>query len=444
MKRNVVPPQDALELFQTPPDLITMELLRKWLAHRMSGPPKYCLTDIIDISKEYASPPTVVPKEGHWDVRWAPNWGSIRSTTVGRFITNNLCFSRSKELRTAVPYVDVPWSKGTIGDIEQGAMDAFLENRIVFEDMTWVIDRMQWLGFGVTRFVAPSMSIDTIRIPGATRKLKKAILAGPRGDAIREGDLKELGATEKELLASAKGELEGRDPGIDVFNSGARGSFGNNFRNVALMRGAIRKSDDPSKITVSTASLEDGIPLAEQPAYADLIVQASFGRAISTAQGGYIAKQLNMAFQTLQLNPDPKSDCRTPLLYTVTIDNPREYLFRNYMSGGKLVEMTTDKLSGLKGQTVKMRSPLFCGDKRYICAKCAGGMYYRMGITNVGLIAGRIGTTLMNQALTSGLKRCKRYCDAKTSLIAGSPLEPNYYNVARKSKRDSTKSVRIG
>lgn len=185
----------------------------------------------------------------------------------------------------------------------------------------------------------------------------------------------------------------------------------NNFKNVALLRGAIRKSDDPSQITVSTASLEEGIPPEELPAYADLIVQASYGRSMMTAQGGYIAKQLNAAFQGLQLNPDPNSDCRTPLTLRVTVDNPREYLFRFYKEGGKLVEVMPDDLGDLKGKTLQFRSPLYCGDKKGICSKCAGTLHHRMGIVNIGLIAGRIGTTLMNASLKafhdSSLKRTR-------------------------------------
>ena len=185
----------------------------------------------------------------------------------------------------------------------------------------------------------------------------------------------------------------------------------NNFKNVALLRGAIRKSDDPSQITVSTASLEEGIPADEISAYADLIVQASYGRSMMTAQGGYIAKQLNAAFQGLKLDPDPKSDCRTPGTLLVQVDSPREYLFRFYVNGGKLIEVGPDDLDAIKGKTLRFRSPLYCGNKNGICAKCAGTLHHRMGILNIGLIAGRIGTTLMNASLKafhdSSLKRTR-------------------------------------
>ena len=48
--------------------------------------------------------------------------------------------------------------------------------------------------------------------------------------------------------------------------------------------GAIRHLSD-DKITISTKSLVDGIPQEEFAAYADLITQASYNRAIGTREG---------------------------------------------------------------------------------------------------------------------------------------------------------------
>jgi hypothetical protein len=148
------------------------------------------------------------------------------------------------------------------------------------------------------------------------------------------------------------------------------------------------------------ASLTDGIPEAEIPPYADLLVQASYGRAMMTAKGGYLAKQLNAAFQGLRLDPDPESDCRTPLTARVTVDEPREYLFRFYLGeGGRLVEVTPDALDSVKGRTLQFRSPLYCGARGCFCSRCMGTMFYRAGVLNVGLLASRIGTSQMAASL---------------------------------------------
>ena len=397
--RPIIKPEDAVAIVRTAPSQFTLSLLREWLAATAKRGPKYPPEAILDVPLDFRGTPPTTPGEGDWDVRWAPNWADVRSTTVGRFIANNFLFARNRALREAVPYIDKPWDGKVISGVEQTVIDAMLAGKITTQDVAWVVDRMQWLGYAPTNFLAPSMSIDTIRIPKSVRRLKEDILKSERGQRIRGGDLKELGATEKELIAAAESELKGKDPGFDIYASGARGNVGNNYKQVAVMRGAIRKSDDPSRITVSTASLEDGIPPDEVPAYADLMVQASYGRSMMTAQGGYIAKQLNAAFQSLSLDPDPESDCRTPLTLRVTIDDPREYLFRFYKDGGKLTEITPDLAPSLKGKVLQLRSPLYCGSKNGLCSRCAGKLHHRMGIQHVGLVTSRVGTSLMNASL---------------------------------------------
>lgn len=404
MDRKHLTAEEAEKVVRTPPNDYSIHMLREWFADRASGPAALPPTSEFAIPRSFAAPPpgeNASRAEGEWDVRFAPNWRGISGTTVGRFVANNLCFSRSRALREAVPYVDKPWDSKVIGELQQTAMDAMLAGEIDYEDMAWMVDRMQWLGYAPTVFVAPSMTIDTIRLPPGAKKLKKEILASPRGDKVRSGDLKELAAVESEIIAAARAELDGKDPGFEIYASGARGSVSNNYKQTAVMRGAIRKSDDPSIVSVSTASLEEGIPLDELPEYADLIVQASYGRAVMTATGGYIAKQLNMAFQSLRLDPDPRSDCRTKLTLRVSVDSPREYLFRNYVEGGATKTVLPKNLGDIKGKSVRFRSPMFCAQKGSICAACAGQMYYRMGITNIGLIANRIGTSIMAASLKS-------------------------------------------
>jgi hypothetical protein len=378
-----------------------MPLLRAWMAAAAGREARYDCRSAVPVPADLRRAPTADFPEGCWPVRCAPGWGDVNQTTVGRIVANGLIFSRSRALRAAVPYVDAPWDKARVGNIEQALVDALLDRRITAEDMMFAIDRMQWLGYAPTSFVAPSMTADTIRLPPGAARLKAEILAGPRGDALRSGDVKELAGVERELLGAADAEIGDRDPGMEIYRAGARGSFGNNYKNTAVMRGAMRKSDDPSVIHISTASLAEGIPQREMPQYADLLVQASYGRSMMTRDGGYIAKQLNAAFQGLQLDPDPGSDCRSPMLLRVEVDDPRQYMYRFYVDGGVLTEIVPAKAAALKGRSVMMRSPLYCGDELGICSRCAGTLHHRMGVVNIGLLASRIGTTLMNNSLKS-------------------------------------------
>ena len=229
MDRAVIKPEAALELLRTPPSDYSLDLLRIWLAQTKQAAPRFPATALLDVPAEFRDAPARQDGsqyEGNWDVRFAPNWSSVKSTTAGRFIANNLVFSRSKALREAFPYYDRPWNDKTVGEIQQRVIDMRLAGRITHEDMAFFIDRMQWLGYAPTCFLAPSMTIDTIRAPKPVKRLKSEILKSERGDRIRQGDLAELGRVEKDLVAAAKAELEGADPGFDIFASGARGSVG--------------------------------------------------------------------------------------------------------------------------------------------------------------------------------------------------------------------------
>lgn len=55
--------------------------------------------------------------------------------------------------------------------------------------------------------------------------------------------------------------------------------------------------------------------------------------------------------------------------------------------------LTPDNINSYIGKIVNLRSPMYCRDN-HICNKCAGELYYKMGIDNVGLISNVIGTSM--------------------------------------------------
>ena len=51
---------------------------------------------------------------------------------------------------------------------------------------------------------------------------------------------------------------------------------------------------------------------------------------------------------------------------------------------GKLTELTYDVMNKLIGKTIKIRFSSLCASKTGICNKCAGNLFYRIGIENIG------------------------------------------------------------
>ena len=114
--------------------------------------------------------------------------------------------------------------------------------------------------------------------PEKVRKRKEELLKANK-EALEKGDIKTVSDIEKELLALAKEELKDI-PDMDIYDSGSRGSYSNNYKMTAISRGPVKSVSDPSKTYVSTTSLEDGIKSDEQHIFADILTSASYSRAI--------------------------------------------------------------------------------------------------------------------------------------------------------------------
>ena len=50
------------------------------------------------------------------------------------------------------------------------------------------------------------------------------------------------------------------------------------------------------------------------------------------------------------------------------------------------------------GKTVQMRSPMHCLGKK-LCNACAGDIFYKMNIENVGLLTSQISSDMLNASM---------------------------------------------
>ena len=400
IKRRRLSKEEAVEILKIQPKDINGNLLRELFANTFKSNAKYNPEDEFEIPTEYRSYKTATwSEDGNASIFEAPNWKDIITTTVGRFIVNSFWFRFTRNIRKKVVYINKAFDSKVIASINEEICELFFHKEITTDEIIEFINHGQWIGYNPTRYVVPSMTIDTIRLPKNLEKEKARLVNGELGQRAREGDIAALSSIEKELISKASDQLINVDPGFDLYLSGCRGSIGNNYKNTAIMRGAMANIARPGEFAISMASLNEGIPSEEMHHYGDLVVQASYGRGVQTAMGGYITKQLNFAFQSLVLNPDENSDCKTPKTLRETIDNYKDFRLRFVKENNKLVMIDRYNFEKYKGRTVELRSPLYCGDELGICAKCAGLLYYRMKIVNAGLVSGNIGSAIMGAAM---------------------------------------------
>jgi len=319
-------------------------------------------------------------------------------TTVGRYVFNKIVLT--SKTGPLVGYVNYRMTDSGIGKLDGVYASLLLDDKITSQDYVDYLDKMEWLGFSIVRFVNPSLTTDLIIPPDTIKQQKKELLEKYK-DKFYAADPKTVSMVEKTLLKSAKEELKDK-PDMDIYNSGSRGSFGNNYKNVNIFRGLIPDVVDPSKMHVSSASLSEGIPPEEQTLYANIATIGASSRALATRQGGYVAKQLASSFQGIVLDKHG-SDCHSNKTVNMLLTSGNYSMFkeRYIVDRGKLVLLDDNTKNRYLNHMCKFRSPMFCQSKTGICNKCAGELYYKLGIKNVGLIVNLVGNALVSLSMKS-------------------------------------------
>ena len=319
-------------------------------------------------------------------------------TTIGRYIFN--LATLTERTGPHVGYINFPIDKSGMRKVE-GKMSELLMNDIIsVDDFSDWIDRLQWLGFSISDYVNPPLTTKMLMLPDNVKERKNMLLSKEENRKALQDDKSVIlaGKIEKDLLDMAKDELKDL-PDMDIYDSGSRGSFGNNYKMTAVSRGVVASVSNPDEINISMASLDDGIPPEERYIYADVLTNASYSRAILTRNGGYEAKKLAAAFQGIVFD-EKGSDCGTKLTVKLLITESNKKLLtdRYIMENGRAKLIDSSNIDDYVGKLVNLRSPMYCRNGKY-CSKCTGELYHKLGIKNVGLISNVIGTSMTTLAL---------------------------------------------
>lgn len=316
-------------------------------------------------------------------------------TTIGRYVFNILL--NEVGLLQHIGYQNETFNKSAINNLNSKVSNLLLNNKIEIQIVHNYINLLQWF-FSVSSFLIPTLSLDFVSVLPSVRKRKEE-LAKKYKEALENGDIVASSEIEKELINIAKNELKD-DASMELYTSGSRGSFENNYKNVAIMRGAIPNVAIPGQFEISLDNLSDGTSKEEYGKFANLTVNGSYARSIQTQIGGYETKKYNAAFQTLVMD-EPGSNCNTKRTIKVllTDSNKKDYLLSYIVVNNKLVLLDDSNINSYIGKTVNMRSPIYCTSEK-ICNICMGEVYYRMDkITNVGLLLNKISATIMNSSM---------------------------------------------
>ena len=312
-------------------------------------------------------------------------------TNVGLFLFNKILIE--EKFKDVVGYVNTPVTKNVQNSIEDKLSNALLNDKIETIDMVTYLNRTQWLSKQFNSVFSGSFTMKTLKPVPAVMKRRDHLLKENK-EALDNGDVITAVKIETEIKEMAKKELKG-DPGMDLYDSGARGSFDNNYKSISLMKGPVF-NPTTGKWDVVQSNLMEGIRKEDIPSYGNAVVAGQYPKSVGTQTGGYLAKQLTAAFQGIVLDK-PGSDCGTKGTLEVLITPwiKKDLLYRNIVENGKLVQLTEENIDKYLNKKVKLRSPMFCTSEN-LCRTCAGAMYDKLGIDNVGLTTSKVASTLLN------------------------------------------------
>lgn len=330
-------------------------------------------------------------------------------TTVGLWVFNKSFIEPFSDI---LGYVNETVDADKYGEINSTLSYALLENKITVQQLKDFIMQSQIL-MSCASAICPSHTMDMLLLTNKA-EIKKKQLEKENAEGIKNKDLKAMKNIENGLVDWAKNELKDSES-VDMYNSGARSKWGNNFKNMYLTRGIIRQTD--GTYNYASGSYISGMDKKDFANINDAAVGGPYSRARKTETGGYLEKQFTNATQHIKIMK-PGSDCGTKRTITVTLDkkNIGDWMYCFVVnSNGSLTEITSDNKNNFIGKTVKIRFSALCESKNgYICEKCAGTLFNRIGIENVGLGCMIMASSLKNTAM-------KAFHDSSVKLVRVNP-----------------------
>ena len=315
------------------------------------------------------------------------------TTTVGRLIFNKYFIECEPELLDIIGFVNENVNKKTYGKLFDTLGYDVLENRISIDTYKRFCKKSQkFMPF--VSILAPNHSDNMLTITKKINKRKEELIRANK-EAFDKGDVIVVDKVSKELLDYAR-ELMKDDPAMDMFLSGAGGSFENNFKNMFIMRGSVQDPDPRKSYNIITSNYVDGVSKEEYSKLANTLAAGPYSRSKKTELGGYWEKLFLTSLQHVILK-EPGSDCGTNrhIEVRVTSKNIGSIMYCYVInSDGSLTEITSENKDKFIGKTVKLRFSSMCEAKDGICNKCAGNLFYRLGIRNVGASTPQIPSRL--------------------------------------------------
>jgi DNA-directed RNA polymerase subunit beta' len=239
-----------------------------------------------------------------------------------------------------------------------------------------VLDNVKRIGFKYATLFGSTMSLDDFYVEGAS-EIKDEI--------YKTGDSRSQLATLAGPTVSQF--LKDHFKYAYMIESGARGTW-DQAKQLILTRGFISNFDGEILERPIKHSLLDGLTPREFFASTYGSRKGLLDVALNTGTSGYLSRKLIFTCANLQMDVD-LVDCGTTDTLTIDVETPKiaDMLVRRWMvKDGQNVMITKEDCKDLVGQTIEVRSPIYCKSPK-ICQTCYGDLYKSINSRFIGIIA---------------------------------------------------------
>jgi hypothetical protein len=302
-----------------------------------------------------------------------PNVTAPVSTCLGNVLTNGFLLCRC--FGDTIPFITGRHTTSTIRKIIAPLLvdtpkrgETLQQGKISVKQYRLFISSIDILG-NLAKIIAYTATPKNIVPPDGIEAYKKSLLDKIKKDGKDINDPLVLVKFENDLR-DFDTEFLKDDPSMGIMMSGP-------MKNKARLKlhmsyGSEADFEDGKTTKTVTRSLSEGI-IRDTEEYADTvnsIRSGSYSRGVSTVLGGVSGKVLVRALSGYRITD---KDCKSKLTYDIVVgDNDIARLDgRNIVVDGKIVPLDHDKIKGLIGKTVHLRSPMYCKSEGY-CEVCSG------------------------------------------------------------------------
>ena len=352
--------------------------------------------------------------------------GSVKTTT-GMLLMNRLVLEKTGVIE-ALGYWNIPIDSDGMKQLTAEVNNLALIDKITIQQLGDFIDMREKCGFWAASYLSVSITPSLIRPMENVNKRKRELFEQYKDDINSDNPVLQtmtVNKIEKELMAMVRDNLK-NDSGYDLYRSGD-GNLDNNYKTINVMRGSVF-NNATKKYDVVESSLMGGVKKKDITAFSNSVLAAAYPSAVGTAEAGYMSKIILALLQSEHIDPNPESDCGTQVTIPVAVTkkNSKYLLYRYINDNGKKILTDIHNIKEYIGKTVNVYSPQCC-EREAICGKCAGRVFYNLGVTNVGMLTTQITQKMLNIKLKS-----KHDLSQNAGIIPGEYLfaaQNNYFTV---------------